>query len=246
MNPLYLTIFFIIAALYSSVGLGGGTAYLAFLSFLDIPYTKIPATALFLNILCVVISFYNYKKAGHFRLRMLLPFAIASLPAVFIGSLIPVPEKVFFTILGISLFFVAVRMFLLHSFSKPSFSPSASMFWIIGLVSGVMIGLLSGVVGIGGGVFLTPLLMFLGWAKPKEAAALSSAFILLNSMVGFFGHALKGRVDLILCLLPGLAVIFGSYTGSFLGAKKLSPAIVQRIFAILLIFVVWKLIVRAL
>jgi len=246
MNPFYMPIFFMIAAVYSSAGLGGGTAYLAILSLLDIPYAKIRATALFLKILCVTTGFYNHQKAGYFNLKMLIPFVISSIPAAFIGSFIRVPEKFFFFILAAILFLVALRMLMFHTFLTCPSVPSPSMSWVMGLVSSAIMGLLGGMIGIGGGILLTPFLLLLGWSNPKQAAALSGAFILFNSLSGFIGHTLKGSVNFALCLLLGLAVILGSYTSSFLRARKLSPAIVQRIFAVLLIIVVWKLIGRAL
>jgi len=246
MNPLYIPIFFIIAIVYSAPGLGGGTAYLATLSLLDIPYSKIPPLALFLNILCATIAFYNYQKAGHFKMNLLIPFVVSSVPTTLLGSQIQLTERIFYFILGIVLFLVSIRLLLFHNPAKRSIFTSTVSFWSIGLLSGGVIGLLGGIIGIGGGVFLTPLLLFLRWADPKQSATLSSAFIVLNSLSGFVGHTFKASVDLSLCLPLGLAVILGSYTGSWLGVRKLSPVIIQKIFAMLLIIVVWRLIGRVL
>lgn len=232
-----LPLFFITALLYSSVGFGGGSTYLALLVLFQIPYTTLPKIALLCNILVVSGGLYHYIKTKNLSLPLVLPFILTSIPFAYLGGRIPISKEFFLFLLGFSLLIAGARMLFAKELVVKSRHIALSKGWILGLPCGAALGLLSGLVGLGGGIFLSPLLYFLGWGKPKQIAASSSFFIFVNSLAGFLGQGTKVSSDIEWeWLLPlMIAVIVGGQIGSRLSVGKLSPFSLQRITALLVL-----------
>ncbi len=229
---------FVIAFLYASVGFGGATGYLAVMSFFAIPPQVMASTALILNLFVSSVSFAQYYRAGHFRVRLLWPFLAASMPAAFAGGYLHLADDRYTLLLYGVLTFVMLRMLF---FSRPQdeAGPLRPLSPLAGMVSGAAIGLLSGIVGIGGGIFLSPLIVLMRWGRVKQAAASSAAFIFLNSASGLIGRLVGGNFvfdRLALILLPaGTLAAFG---GAYLGARRLSAVWVRRLLGVVLLVAV--------
>ncbi len=238
-NPLLFLLVFVIAALYSSAGFGGASGYLLAMSFFDIPGNVMSSVALVLNIFVAIISFANYFRAGHFRPKLLVPFLITSIPAAFLGGAFKLTQQSYSALLYTALTALAVRMIFFPVLSdKANWNPRPVPLWAA-LTSGTIIGLLSGMVGIGGGIFLTPLIILLGWGSAKQAAASSGAFIAVNSASGLIGRLAGGSFSLGEFGAPLLAVgLAGALLGSQLGALRLSGANVRRALGIVLLIAV--------
>ena len=237
MTSLYLLapLFLVIAFLYSSVGLGGGSAYIAVLALSGVPYTVIPMIALFLNLIVSGLSWAGYFRAGHFQVRTLLPFAVTSIPMAHLGGLIPLSEKPFYLILGAVLFLAALRIFISNEIQPLQRKISPAGKWLAALGIGAVLGLLAGMVGIGGGIFLGPVLLLLHLANAKQTAAITSAFIFLNSLSGFLAH-LSRQPPVWSLLLPFMAVVLlGAQLGSYTGANLLSLRQLQKTLGALLL-----------
>lgn len=231
-NPLnsflYLLVF-IIAVLYSSAGFGGASGYLIAMNFFGIPANIMASTALVLNIVVSSISFTSYARAGHFRPRLLLLFLITSIPAAFIGATIKLPEETYTTLLYVVLTYLALRMVLFPTLTeKIDWIPRHIPLWAA-LVSGAAIGLLSGMIGIGGGIFLSPLIILMEWGNSKQAAASAGGFIAINSISGLVGRFSNGTLAFGEFGVPLLAVgLLGALIGSQLGAVRFSGSGVRR------------------
>ena len=207
----------IVAFLYASVGHGGASGYLALLGLFGFSTTLMKPTALTLNLFVAAISFYHFWRQGHFIPGLLWPFAITSVPAAYIGGLIELDPQVYKQVLGVLLIFAILKM--LNLFNKESSNKKELKLWQ-GLISGALIGLFSGMIGIGGGIILSPLILIMGWGKIKEAAAVSALFIWINSASGLAGHLNKG-IDIPedALIFIGLAVI-GGFAGGYIGSKR--------------------------
>jgi len=176
--PLLCLVFFVIAFVYASAGMGGGSAYLAAMALLGVPKVLLPAVALSCNTLVSSSSFYHYWRKGHLRFQNVVPFLVASIPCAFIGGVLEISDTLFRTLLCSSLVLSGIVMILKREAFARSRSLEWNNVWLFALPIGGGLGLLAGLIGIGGGVFLIPLLLFFGWAKPKEAAAAGALFIL--------------------------------------------------------------------
>jgi len=243
MDLLWLLPLFLLAAmLYSSVGHGGASAYLAILVLAGYARPDIAPTVLILNILVTVTGFVNYFRAGHFTPRLLWPFILASIPAAYLGGMISLSQQTFSGILGGALFLAGLRFIL---FTKPILPrPSLKPAWVygIGLPVGLALGFLAGLIGIGGGIFLSPLLLLMGWADAKQTAAVSAAFIILNSLSGLAAHALNGTIHPGLAVPLGLTVLIGGQVGSWWGAWKVPPKVLQQVLGVVLLIASLKMI----
>ncbi len=237
---LLLGLVFLVAIAYSSVGHGGASGYLAVLSFFGLPPAAMAPSALCLNLLVAGTSFTSYWRAGHFVFRLLWPFLLTSIPFAFLGGLTPVSTKVYLGLLGATLLFASYR---LHAVVPPKQEESfvrAPSLWVA-LPVGAGIGFLSGIIGVGGGIFLSPLIILLRWADAKRTAAVSAAFIWINSLAGLYGHLQRTDVDWsALAWLVGAAAA-GGLIGSYLGARHFRGVWLRRILGVVLIVASLKL-----
>jgi len=241
-----LLLFFLVAVLYSSVGHGGATGYLGLFAFLGAATTLVVPVALILNVLVAGTGFIVYKRSGHFSFSLLAPFLVASIPAAFLGGLLRIEVAEFHLILGMVLLLAGLRMLFFRTvrLKKACMIPGSNVL-LSGLI-GFVLGIVSGVVGIGGGVFLSPIILFLGWADARQTAAVSSAFIVLNSLSGLLGQFAKGNMlnDSLWLLL--IIVFIGALLGSTLGAKHVRIQLLQILLGIVLFGAGGKMIVQVL
>ena len=243
-----LAIFFLVTAtLYSSVGFGGGSTYLALLLIWGIPYIALPVIALFCNVIVVSGNSFNYIKAGNLNLRLLVPYLIGSIPLAYIGGSLSI-EKEFFEIL---LFFVLFTAGILLIFNFKSYDDESSYRKIpniISIIIGGVLGLISGVVGIGGGIFLSPILFLLRAGKPKHIVTAASLFIMINSISGIIGQLTKNYVlmEVTTYWYLLLAVLIGGQVGNFLNLKIFSTRILALVTAFLVLFVAIRMGIRLL
>lgn len=237
-------VFFSIALLYATVGFGGGTSYIGILALTSTPYELIPKISLLCNILVVSGGCYHYYKSGHMDRRLILPFVMSSVPMAFIGGSYPVTEKTFYLILTMSLIVCGFRILFLRVRPMDETHPPG---YPLSLLTGGVLGFLSGVAGIGGGIFLSPILINMGWARSKDAAAVASVFILLNSTSGLLGQFSKdGSFPDASNYLPLLiAVIVGGQIGSRIGThSKISYTLIQKATGALTLFISIRLLFR--
>ncbi len=233
-SPLVLGLaFFLAAALYASVGHGGASAYLAVMGLLGMAPVEMKPIALTLNIVVSLLAFIAFARTGHFRPRLCWPLVAASMPAALLGGWLQSPEPVFKLILAAALSVGAWRLASGCNVEKPArLAPR----WPTLLLLGLTIGFLSGLIGIGGGIFLTPLLVLWRWCPAKPAAAISAAFICANSLAGLGGFLATGRAipPLAWLLLP--VVLAGGWLGSRWGSHRAgSPALGRALAAVLVL-----------
>ena len=232
-------LFFVTAILYSSVGFGGGSTYLALLLIWGIPYQIFPIIALSCNIIVVSGNSFNYIRAGNLNLKLLLPYLIGSIPLAFIGGSLPV-EKKFFEILLLIVLSVAGLLLL---FKFKSYDDKEKNYrkipTAISIFIGGILGFVSGVVGIGGGIFLSPILFLMRVAKPKYIVTAASIFILINSISGIIGQLSKNYVlnEVHNYWLLLLLVLIGGQLGNFLNLKIFPVRILALVTASLVLFV---------
>ena len=232
-------LFLITAILYSSVGFGGGSTYLALLLIWDIPYYIFPILALICNVIVGSGNSFNYIKAGNHNLKLLIPFLIGSVPFAFIGGTLKI-EKEFFEII---LFLVLTVAGILLLINNKSFDDQEILIKklqsFVSILIGSFLGLISGIVGIGGGIFLSPILFLLKADKPKNIITSASLFILINSLSGIFGHLTKENVfNEILYYWPlFLSVLIGGLFGNYLSLKIFSNRALALLTSLLVIFV---------
>ncbi len=235
--------FFITAILYSSVGFGGGSTYLALMLIWDIPYYIFPIIALFCNIIVVSGNSINYIRSGNLKFKLLIPYLVGSIPFAFIGASISVEKDLFEKIL----FFVLTTAGVLLFFKSKTFNKkkleikNVSIF--LSILIGSIIGFISGLVGIGGGIFLSPILFLMKAGYPKHIAAVASLFILINSIFGVAGQLTK---DIILNEFLNfwplfLTVLIGGQIGNILNIKFLSNKTLALITSLLVIFVALRM-----
>lgn len=252
MSPLALAalagLLFLVAALYASVGHGGASGYLAILSFFAFAPAEMATTALTLNVLVAGAAFLSFRAAGHFQRSLLVSFAVASIPAAFVGGTLQVSPRYYAGLLALALVVAALRMAWpkggdgVDRTADPIRAPSMA----VALPTGAGVGLLSGIVGVGGGVFLSPLLIFLRWATVRETAGVAAAFIVVNSVSGLLGRALGGTLAYgpLLWILP--AVVAGGFLGARFGARRLTPRSLRLLLAGVLLLAAFKLAVLGL
>jgi uncharacterized membrane protein YfcA len=242
MSWILVPLFFLVAVLYSSVGHGGASGYLALFALSGMAAPSVIPVALVLNITVAAISFFNYWRGGYFSLVLLLPFVVTSMPAAYLGGLMAVEDEVFRLVLGVALLLVAARLLFVRELPRRSGSMSRTQQWALAALIGLVLGLLSGMVGIGGGVFLSPVILLLGWADMKGTAAVSSAFIVLNSASGLLGHIARGADVQSPIVVLVTAVVLGGFFGSRLGAQRLNMKHLQLALGLVLVVAGSKLI----
>ena len=229
---------FCIAFLYSSVGHAGASGYIAIMTLFSLAPAEIKPTALALNILVASVGSWQFWRAGHFSWRLFWPFAILSVPLAYVGGYLNLPSHIFKVVVGIVLLFSAIRFVMPQIAETESHAPSRPV--AIGV--GAFLGLLSGLTGTGGGIFLTPILLLMRWATTKNAAAVSAFFILLNSISGLLGNISATKSIPSFALPLGIAVVIGGAMGSYLGSNKLQPLTIKRLLAVVLTIAGFKLI----
>ena len=232
-------LFFITAILYSSVGFGGGSTYLALLLIWGVPYTIFPIIALSCNIIVVSGNCYNYIRAGNLNLKLLIPYLIGSIPLAFIGGSLPV-EKKFFEILLFLVLSLAGCLLLINFRSYDDKQESyKNIPFLVSVIIGGILGFISGIVGIGGGIFLSPILFIIRVARPKHIITAASLFILINSVFGIIGQLTKNlnfsEVYSFFYLL--IAVLIGGQIGNYLNLKIFPTRLLALITSGLVLFV---------
>jgi len=232
-------LFFVTAILYSSVGFGGGSTYLALLLIWEIPYYILPIIALGCNIVVVSGNSFNYIRAGNLNLKLLVPYLIGSVPMAFVGGTLEIEKNIF----EILLFFVLLFSGLLLFFNFKSYDDNENKYkkvkYIYSLFIGSILGILSGIVGIGGGIFLSPILFLLRAGLPKHIVTTSSLFILINSFSGIIGQLTKSYVlnDILDYWYLLIFVLIGGQFGNYLNLKILPTRFLALITSCLVIFV---------
>lgn len=232
-------LFFVAAALYSSVGHAGASAYLAAMILVGVPPAIMKPTAFTLNILVASLVGWRFARAGYLRLKIFWPVVILSIPATLIGTRLPVAPAVFKAGLAMALALGAGRLAMARddgpALVKIPFSIPGAM------LAGGLIGLLSGLTGTGGGIFLSPLYLLLGWAPVREVAAISAFFILANSLAGLAGTLSASQPPPLAILLWLPTVALGGWVGSSLGLGRLAPLALRRLLAVVMLVASLKL-----
>ncbi|MBC3541607.1 sulfite exporter TauE/SafE family protein [Rufibacter sediminis] len=237
--------FFVIATLYSSVGFGGGSSYLALLALFLPNFLEIKSTALLCNLVVVSGGTYLFIKEGLFNLKKFLPLALCSVPAAFLGAMVPLKQASFFICLGGVLAFSGFLL-VLQFFTQPvaqriQYGHHSRLF---NLLLGTGSGFVSGLVGIGGGILLSPVLHLLRWADARTIAALASFFILVNSIAGLLGQVAGGNFKADLSLLAPLllAVLVGGQLGTRISLRRIKPQAVKGLTGVFVLFIGLKLV----
>lgn len=228
------------AGLYSTVGHGGGSGYLAVLAIAAIAPEEMRPTALILNIAVSSIATWKFLATGTFRKDLFFPLIYASIPAAFVGGFIEIPGTVYKPVIGIVLLYAAVRLFIPVHGNEKTKKPKL----FVALVMAATIGFLSGMIGIGGGIFLSPLILLLGWATAKQTAAMSAPFILINSIAGLCGIAAdNGGLPVNASFVAPLvvAVVVGGFVGASFGSRKLGYQSLRSVLGIVLLIAAAKM-----
>lgn len=236
-------LFFATAALYASVGHAGASGYLAVMGLFSFAPSVMKPTALALNILVALVATVQFYRAGLFSWNLFWPFAVVSIPAAFVGGAVTLPVRGYKILVGLVLLYAAVWMFLsarrLESITAPTKPPAL---WVT-LPVGLLIGLLSGLTGVGGGIFLSPLILYMAWADTRRTSGVAAPFILVNSVAGLLGH-LTGIVDLPGGIpLWGAAVLLGGWIGATYGSRRARPPVLRQLLSVVLVIAAFKLIV---
>ena len=248
MHVLLILAFWLTALLYASVGFGGGSTYSALLVLSNINYQILPAISLSCNIIVVAGGVFHFAKQGDLPAKAMIPFMVTSVPFAWIGGRLAISETVFVALLGTALLFAGLRLITQSADPRATEAPKRAPLYISYGV-GAGIGFLSGMVGIGGGIFLAPILYFLNWDRPRRIAAACSLFILVNSIAGLAGQIAKledaEQIWPVVEYWPlVLSVFIGGQLGSLAASKSLRPDLIKRLTAILILFVAARLLVK--
>ena len=238
MEVFFLISLFIIAFFYSSIGHGGASGYLAIMALFGIAAVYMKSSALTLNLFVSGIAFYHFYRAGYFKWRIIMPFIITSIPLAFVGAKIHVETRTYKIILGIFLSLAALRIIL---FKMKQLRQNKSVPFIIGLLTGALLGFFSGMIGIGGGIILSPILIMMGWANIKEAAAASALFILLNSASGLLGVYYSDAIltpDIVIWIILAFS---GGTLGAYFGSQKFTHGFLRYVLSGIMILASLKL-----
>jgi len=219
---------------YSLVGLGGGSSYTALLTIVGISHVFIPSISLSLNVLVTVSAVAQFARKGHLKLKVLLPFLVTSVPAAYAGGSLELAEGLFRGILLITLIGVAARIYL---WKDPVLQlPETQAFRTgLSLVIGALLGFVAGAVGIGGGIYLVPIIIVTGIASTKEAAATGAAFILINSIAGLAARSSWSELPWDLIFPLGATVLVGGLVGSYVGSEKWTSKTVRKVLGVIIL-----------
>ncbi len=229
MDYIFIIAIFILAALYASVGHGGASGYLALMALFGFEQYTMKSSALTLNLFVAGVSFYSFFRKGYFKFNVLLPFILGSIPMAFLGARMHINSHAYKIILGLFLL-IAISRMIISPKGKYKTSKTPPFYLSVGI--GTVVGFFSGMIGIGGGIILSPILLLMHWANVKETAGISAMFILLNSMAGltglYFNENFHPVPQILLWAFVGL---IGGFTGSYISSKKLSQYKVKLLLA---------------
>lgn len=234
----FLVLLPFVAFLYAAVGHGGASGYLALMALFSFAPEEMKPTALLLNLFVAAISFIHFWRAGFFKANLFFIFAITSIPMSYLGGSMQINPKVYKVTLGLLLLFAILRM--LNVFGRES-TKLRSLNWPMGLIIGGIIGFFSGLIGIGGGIILSPLILLLNWGSVKEAAAVSALFIWVNSAAGMAGQLTQGIVLGKESWLFVILAVVGGFLGGYLGSMKMNNQMVRYLLAFVLLLASIKL-----
>lgn len=235
---LFYGILFFVAFFYAAVGHGGASGYLALMALYGVAPEEMKPTALMLNLFVSLTSFIQYYRGGYFLKKLFIPIAAASVPLAFIGGMITVEESMYKRILGVLLLFPVFRFFFFRNVEDSALKDQNL---VIAVITGGIIGFLSGMIGIGGGIILSPVLLLLQWTNQKQTAAISAAFIFVNSLAGLGGMLTQG-ISFTGNMLMYIVVAFtGGLLGAYFGAKRFNQNVLKYILAVVLLMASYKL-----
>ena len=235
---LFYCLLFLVAFLYSSVGHGGASGYLALMALFSITPEVMKPTALLLNLFVSLTAFIQFYRGGHFRWKVFWRFVLASIPLGYLGGLVVVDGNIYKKILGLLLLVPIIRFYF---FNKTKVEEQRKSSFSLSLLIGACIGFISGLIGIGGGILLSPLLLILRWTDQKETAAISALFIFLNSMSGLAGQLTKG-IQFTTDMYTYVIIAFvGGLCGAYFGALKFRQVILKNVLATVLVLAAYKL-----
>jgi uncharacterized membrane protein YfcA len=235
---LFYCILFFVAFLYAAVGHGGASGYLALMALYGVSPEEMKPTALMLNLFVSLTSFIQYYRGGYFLKKIFLPIAAASIPMAFIGGMITVEENIYKRVLGVLLLFPVIRFFFFRNVEDKNLKPSNLT---VAVITGAVVGLLSGMIGIGGGIILSPILLLLHWTNQKQTAAISAAFIFVNSVAGLGGMFTQGisfTGDMVMYIIIAFT---GGLLGAYFGSKKFNQDVLKYVLATVLLLASYKL-----
>mgnify|MGYP000025699731 CR=1 FL=1 len=244
-NWIIVLAFFVIAVLYSSVGFGGGSSYLAILALTGIVFTQIRATSLLCNIVVVSGNVFLYHKQNNIEWKKIIPLILASIPLAYLGGYLKISQEVFFILLGFTLLFAAITMWFSKKFVYNSDTINTKQNLKNSGIGGI-VGFISGIVGIGGGIFLAPLLHLISWNTPKKIAATASVFILANSIAGLLGQFSNPEfsINWQLTTILLITVFVGGQIGNRMSNKHFTQIQIKKATAILIAFVSIRIIIN--
>lgn len=235
---IFYLLLFVVAFLYASVGHGGASGYLALMALFSVAPSVMKPTALLLNLFVSLTAFVQFYRGGHFRWPVFWPFVVASIPFAYLGGLVLVDAVIYKKILGL-LLLIPIARFLF--FSNPKIEETKANSLVPSMLIGAFIGFLSGLIGIGGGILLSPVLLMLKWTDQKETAAISALFIFVNSLAGLAGQLTKG-VQFTAGMYTYVAIAFlGGLCGAYFGALKFRQTILKNVLATVLLVAAYKL-----
>ena len=235
---LFYGILFFVAFLYAAVGHGGASGYLALMALYGVAPEEMKPTALMLNLFVSLTSFIQYYRGGYFLKKLFIPIAAASIPMAFIGGMITVEENIYKRVLGVLLLFPVIRFFFFKNVEDKDLKPSNLT---IAIVTGAVVGLLSGMIGIGGGIILSPILLLLQWTNQKQTAAISAAFIFVNSVAGLGGMLTQGISFTGNMVMYIVVAFIGGLLGAYFGSKKFNQNVLKYVLATVLLLASYKL-----
>jgi len=235
---IFYLLLFLVAFFYASVGHGGASGYLALMAIYGVTPEVMKPTALLLNLFVSLVSFIQFYRGGHFRIKLFLPFALASIPMAYVGGLITVETDLYKRILGLLLLIPIIRFLFFANIKVEEIKKSNIP---LSVAIGAVIGFLSGLIGIGGGIILSPVILLLKWADMKQTAAISALFIFLNSLSGLAGQLSKGiHFSPDMFAYVGVAFV-GGICGAYFGSLRFNQNILKYLLAIVLMLAAYKL-----